>query len=961
MTEEVPPTELWRDAFAQVDDLLQRTETERNRALADLAQSHPQLHSIVAALLEADRDAEMGSFLEPRRTTALVAEPEALLGPYRLIRRLGEGGMGEVWLAQRSDGLYEREVAIKTLHPQFAGSALRERFLREAHLLGRLTHPNIARLIDAGVSPSGVPYLVLEYVRGSSIEQWCDERRHDVKARLRLFIDVCAAVAHAHANLIVHRDIKPSNILVTEDGTVKLLDFGVSKLIESDAADATELTRYIGHAFTPEYAAPEQITGDAVTTATDVYSLGVLLYLLMVGRRPHGTEGANTTEVSRAVLHDDIVKPSRAVHDALDESAAANRSTTRIRLRRALAGDIDNIVVRALAKTPGDRYPSALALAEDIRRHLADEPVLARAEPLPSRARKFVRRNRTGVASAAVVVIAIAAGIGAVLKQSQIAREQAAIARAEASKATAIKNFLIGLFNTNARDNPRGVAARSMTAEQLLHSGGERILSSLQDQPELRAELLDTLGDISNQIEDYPGSETLYRERVHLLEGQPRSPAFAAAIMDLSSVVRIQGRNSEALELAQRAASILDELGEHESVLRGTLETTLGEISWMIDSYAAEPVAHYRRSVAILERHGESAELVMALLGFARALESKGDLAAAATYNRRGIETGRRVLGERATPVAGGYQQLARVLRDGGDLVGAQASLDRAIEIFEFAGGPAGGQTVIARAELALLLRRRGMLLESADRYPAIVRDTERAFGPDNRWTLQARLNYADALRSIGALTQADDEMRATRTLLAKTEHARWMDALADRFQAPIEADLGRTRSAALLAARAVGLAREIRGANDPLVGEVSLLQAQIALVSGELATTESALREAQRLLSESDRSRIRYVLLARTTAAELALRRARPMEALQLAQQVMDQLGALDERADLWEVESLAHLRLAEARLAAQDFTGACKDAAAAIALREPRVRDVDPMLALMRLRQARCMTALR
>ena len=402
-----PATRLWRDALQQLDQLLQLPLEERAPILDDLKQSQPQLHSMISSMLEAEARAESAGFLETRPSPPTASlHPGAQLGPYRIQSQIGAGGMGEVWLASRDDGLYQGEVAIKTLLPHFSGGALRERFLREAQILGSLAHPNIARLLDAGSAPDGSVYLVLEYVRGICIDTWCDEQKLTVEARLRLFLDVCAAVAQAHANLVVHRDIKPPNILVTPEGQVKLLDFGVAKLLEADASpERSDLTRMTGRVFTPEYAAPEQILGEPITTASDVYSLGVLLHVLLTGARPYGRTN-NPVEIEHAVLH---TEPARASQSAAanTEATAVARGTTPARLARALAGDLDNILARAMHKLPTERYPSVLAFADDLRRHLEHKPILARPESVAARTRKFMRRHRFGVAASLLVVLAI--------------------------------------------------------------------------------------------------------------------------------------------------------------------------------------------------------------------------------------------------------------------------------------------------------------------------------------------------------------------------------------------------------------------------------------------------------------------------------------------------------------------------------------------------------------------------
>jgi eukaryotic-like serine/threonine-protein kinase len=488
---ERPATRLWREALAQLDELLEKSPGQREQLLADIGRTQPQLHSMLVSLLDAAARADGTGFLDSPRTQEEPLGPGLPLGPYRIQSQIGSGGMGDVWLASRDDGLYEGNVAIKTLHPYFGG-VLRDRFLREAQILGRLTHPNIARLLDARVADDGTVYLVLEYVRGAAIDSWCDENKLGVEARLRLFLEVCAAVTQAHANLVVHRDIKPSNILVADSGQVKLLDFGIAKLLEAEpGAGHAELTRISGRIFTPEYAAPEQVLGQQITTATDVYSLGVLLHVLMTGKRPFAD--ANPVAVERAVLHDEPVRASLAAAREA-EAAAAARSTTPVRLRRELEGDLDNIIDRALRKPAAERYASVAAFADDVQRHLTDQPILAQPESLPTRARKFVRRHSLAVAASLLVVAALGAGIGGIAWQAQVART-------EARKATAIKDFVVGIFERNSTSHPDGARARETTAEELLAQASREIRSSLEDAPEVRTELLGMMARLYSNME----------------------------------------------------------------------------------------------------------------------------------------------------------------------------------------------------------------------------------------------------------------------------------------------------------------------------------------------------------------------------------------------------------------------------------------------------------------------------
>jgi serine/threonine-protein kinase len=373
------------------------------------------------------------------------------LGPYTLISQIGQGGMGSVWLARRSDGRFERQAAVKFVNIALAGRATEERFKREGSILGRLTHPHIADLLDAGVSSDGQPYLILEYVDGEAIDQYCDEHKLDVDARVRLFLDVLAAVAHAHANLIVHRDIKPSNVLVRKDGQVKLLDFGIAKLLEDEgsSAAATQLTLEGGGALTPQFAAPEQVTGGAVTTATDVYALGVLLYLLLTGQHPAGPGPHSPARLVKAITETEPLRPSDTTSTANAENLAEKRATTADKLHRLLRGDLDTIIVKALKKNPQERYASVTGFADDLQRYLKHEPISARPDALAYRTAKFLRRHRTVVtltAAAVVLVIgSLSAGLYVANRQRKIAEQRFAQVRQLANKFIDLDNKIRGL------------------------------------------------------------------------------------------------------------------------------------------------------------------------------------------------------------------------------------------------------------------------------------------------------------------------------------------------------------------------------------------------------------------------------------------------------------------------------------------------------------------------------------
>ncbi|MCU0814537.1 MAG: serine/threonine protein kinase, partial [Burkholderiaceae bacterium] len=470
----------WAQLRALLDEALALPAGERTAWLGQLDLRHaalkPRLQALLAHAGDAATVARRLETLPGIETVQFAPAPGAAgeragdtVGPYRLIRELGSGGMGSVWLAERTDLLQRRQVALKLPHGAWRRAGLAERLAREREILATLEHPNIARLYDAGVTPDGQPWLALEYVAGERLDTYCRERRLPVAGRLRLFLQVAHAVAHAHAQLVVHRDLKPANILVTDGGEVKLLDFGIAKLLDEGVAQETALTREAGRALTPEYASPEQILGRPFGTASDVYSLGVVLFELLTDARPYRLGRATRAALEEAIVHADVPRPSAV--------AAPER-------RRALRGDLDTIVLKALRRDPAARYPTVAALADDLRRHLEHRPVQAQPDRAAYRLHTFVRRHRVAVGAGTAVVAALAAGL-------VVALWQARLAQAEQRRAAAVKAFVTGLL---VDVDPFNTTTTAPTVEGLLQMAEQRLRGEHLRDPAIRVELLDTVG-----------------------------------------------------------------------------------------------------------------------------------------------------------------------------------------------------------------------------------------------------------------------------------------------------------------------------------------------------------------------------------------------------------------------------------------------------------------------------------
>ena len=726
-------SEWWRRVFDAADRALELTPDERpgfvERCARDDSALAAELQAVLAgAEVESSLDMPAAEFAAPIMKhlaggERAAAAPQAVFGVYRIIRELGRGGMGAVYLAERSDQQYEKLVALKVLPPWSASDARRmQRFLDERQILAALDHPDIARLMDGGITADGLPWFAMELVDGVPIDRYCDEHSLSIDGRLELFSRVCDAVQYAHRNLVVHRDLKPANILVTEEGRVRLLDFGIAKLLDDDATES-ELTLTGEQLLTPLYASPEQLRGAAVSTATDVYALGVLLHVLLTGRYPYQLASWQHHDVARAVLEQDAVRPSASVlrtgsaprgdaRASTPDQAAAARGTTPARLRRRLHGDLDAIVLKAVEKDPSQRYGTAERLEADVRRHLEGLPVSARAGSRSYYARKFLRRHRVGTGVVAGVTLLVLGFTGVTAVQSARIRAQAERIAVERDKAMNIAGFLTRLFQGTRRNT----SDRGVTARQYLDSATTRIDRQRIPDPEQRAQLMVEMARAYLAL-DLPvparalaeGSLALRRRRqprtaidvaessrilgdALLAEGEAGAAetAFAQAaalsrsasgarrgdearaLVGLASVRRTQHRLVAAESLARAAMTIDRARGQDGRADLAQSASVLGHVLLDQGRYEAATSLFEQALALIRQTHPEEhVDVASAVFALATALESAGDHARGDSLLRYGEAL---------------YQRLATaaVLGSGFGVLGA--------------GGGAAGPTVAARA-----------------------------------------------------------------------------------------------------------------------------------------------------------------------------------------------------------------------------------------------------------------------
>ena len=658
-----------------------------------------------------------------------------MVGPYRLVRLVGRGGMGEVWLAERDDVVVKRRVALKMPHVSWS-PAFAERFTRERDILAALEHPNIARLYDAGVDRKGRPFMALEYVEGKPIDEFCREHALAVSARLGLVLQAAKAVAYAHSRLVLHRDLKPSNLLVTSAGEVRLLDFGIAKLMEGDAAHETALTRVLGRALTLDYASPEQIRGEPLATASDVYSLGVVAFEILAGERPHRLKGASPAELAQAITRDDAPLAS-----ALATDAAASRQ---------LRGDLDAILQQALRNDPRARYASVGAFAQDIERHLRGEPVLARPDSAGYRLRKFVLRNRVAVAASAAVLVAIVSGAGVAVWQASVARAQtaeaqaqAALAKKEAQRAQAVQGFMIDLFRTNSHQQADPLRAQQTTARELLDIGAARVSEALKDAPESEMIVLNTLSDMYVQLDLRPKAIALQRRSVEVARRVlgPHDPARADAILSFVSTLQERPERSEIPALLVEAKAALDAAGDSTSFLRGALLVETARYN----KHEGLPVARETADAAVAffrQYHPQRASLVTCYRLAAQARLQARDYEGAQAQAQNAVDAARARGPAGPAWLIGSLADLAEAQQGELELAAAESSLREALAHSLRINGEDHRETVMTRLKLANLLLTtgrtdEGLALQAAarasmarqpDRYDVVFRRDARYF-----------------------------------------------------------------------------------------------------------------------------------------------------------------------------------------------------------------------------------------
>ncbi len=733
--------ERWRrleELFTAASEL---PKSERGGFLAEACAGDQALRLEVEELIAASdgsqtriEHAVRGAF----ELAAVETDPEReRIGPYRILREIGRGGMGTVYLAERDDEHYRQRVAVKVVRRGPDSGELRRRLRQERQILANLDHPHIARLLDGGNTEDGAPYFVTEVVDGEPIDRYCQRRRLSIADRLELFLEACAAVQYAHRNLIIHRDLKPSNLLVTGDGTPKLLDFGIAKLLDPEtpgaAATVTGASR-----LTPEYASPEQLRGEPLTTATDVYSLGVLLYELLAGRRPHAAESGRQLELLRAICE---VEPERP-------SAAA-----RPELRRRLRGDLDTIVHKALRKEPERRYATVEQLAADVRRHLDGLPIAARADSFGYRLGKFVRRHRGAIVATAAAMLAIVALVSFYTVRLAAERDRAL---AEERESAQVVDFLRQLFENADPGRSRG---EEITARELLDQGAERIAAGLEDQPQVQAELMDLMGTIYTTLGLYePAGELLeaaLATRRRLLGDEHLQ--VAGSLHHHGLWLRETGEYERGEQELRRALAMREKLLGHAHPQVAESLTALADLLFDRGDYAAAEVL-FRRALAIRrDAHGpRHPDVATSLNDLGATLYALGDAESAEPLLRDALKLRAGLYGDRHPTVATTLSALAAVRLARRDSEEAERLYRRSLEIWRQLYGREHPKVAHALNNLGELKRRQGAYDEAETLLREALEITRITQGEEHPAFAQHLANLADTLRRRGDVESAE-------------------------------------------------------------------------------------------------------------------------------------------------------------------------------------------------------------
>jgi eukaryotic-like serine/threonine-protein kinase len=884
----VPPGNRWHRIEELFYAAMDMAPTDRSPFLDQACAGDPSLRNEVQSLLDAS-DKTLSFLEKPVQEAARGASDKVIegrqVGPYRLLRVLGEGGMGRVYLASRADDLYDQQVAIKLMHAGFAQTQrMLLRFGAERQILANLNHPNIARLLDGGVH-EGVPYLVMEYVNGVPIDQYCKTNKLPTEARLRLFSSVCDAVEFAHKNLVVHRDIKPSNILVNAEGSPKLLDFGIAKLLAPDGSESLQ-TRTTERMMTPEYASPEQVRGENITTSTDVYALGVLLYALLSGKRPFHLGTSTPFEVVRMICEQTPTAPSQ-VWQSAPELAPPDAA-------RKLKGELDNIVMMAMRKEPARRYVSVGQLSEDVVAFLNGYPIRARTDTWSYRSGKFIQRHKAAVVAAAVVGVALVAfGIGMAL----LARKE----QSERQSAEREAQFLNSIFQATTPEQARG---KQITGRELLDEGAKRVEAEFSGEPKLQATLFGNIGHAYLGLGLYDKAEPLM-QRAYDLRRQTLGESnleTAAALGSLASSIRLKGEYQRAEPLFRKALAIRETKLPPTDARVGEIKTALGECLYLLEkNEEAEAVL---RPALEIQRKQHQDDLVSSTDNYlALVLERKGAFGEAAQLLRESLDITVRINGPDSPDTAISLHNLAGTLIDAGDLSGAEKVDRQVLEIRRKINGPGHPDLSYPLNNLGFIFLEKG---DWAAAGPLLKENLEVRGGPNKKEATAAGAlnNWARMLQEKGDYKAADESYRQAIETMRELKGAEsWALAKMLANQGFLRADERNYAEAEQLERQALMMREKLGGEETPDLAASQINLALILSFEHDYAGAEPLLRRALEIRQKELSSGHPAVIVAKVRLGEVLVDAGKAAEAEPLLRSAVTEIHAVPFPVTTWQV----------------------------------------------------------
>lgn len=707
------------------EEALKLKEPERTEFLKKACENSSELFDEISSLLEADSN--LPSILSGKAADKLYLQHDKnyegkIIGNYKIIKQIAEGGMGSVFLAERADGQFEQEVALKVIKPGMNSNEIIKRFQFERQILARLQHPNIARLLDGGLTEDSLPYFTMEYVEGKPIDVYCEKNNLTINERLILFIKICEVIHFAHKNLVIHRDLKPSNIIIKKDGTVKLLDFGIAKVLTQDSDAESALTRTGLHVMTPEYASPEQIKGEPVTTSTDIYLLGLILYQILTREKAYTIKTQSPLELEKIICYTDPLKPSSKVKLLREK----NENKINEKLVKTLSGDLDNICLMALRKEPERRYSSVENFQQDIINYLNEKPVSARQNTINYRTKKFISRHKIAVLSTALIFLIISSLIAYYTFRLKQERDRA---QTQAQKAEEVSNFLKGVFKVSDPYEARG---NSITARELLDKGAQKINQEFSDHPDIKATMLGLIGEVYINLGLFDKSESLLKENLEIRQRFNNNTMLEAkSLRKLGELYTYKGEYSKAELLLTKALSFYKNNSIKED---NNYAWILGDLAWVYKSKGNynKSNSFYKKSIEVLkiDKVKNSDDLLTMMNNFALALHEEGKYEEAEKIFIETLNAQKKLYGDKPHPeVATTTYNLAELLRDRGKYNKAEEMFKTSFNMDIKLSGPENPNVAYSLQGLASIFRIKGKFNEAKKLYLQVLNMRKKLLG----------------------------------------------------------------------------------------------------------------------------------------------------------------------------------------------------------------------------------------